>query len=71
MLQTPSGEISSHRIERTFSRRCAVNSSSRTKAPNLPVVSAAFHTIRNSSSLRMRERARPAARFMPFTNGGT
>jgi hypothetical protein len=58
----------------TFSRRCALNSSTRTSAANGPVsASAVFHTARSSSSLstRSRWRACDGTRFMPFTKGGT
>ena len=44
IVHSPSSEMSAHRMVMTFARRCAVSRATRTKAPNVPLASAAFQT---------------------------
>ena len=44
IVHSPSSEMSAHRMVMIFARRCAVSRAMRTKAPNVPLASAAFQT---------------------------
>ena len=69
IVQVLSAETSSHFMLAILSRRCAVSSASRTKAPYCPLASAAFHTARISSSDKTRSRFTGEPRRIPFTKG--